>query len=87
MIDYAPQATALGTAGMLAHHASAFVSKYGVTGRCHNREFRFRFEKYRRMYRQYLFEATKRFNVRVLSWMVTLWETRPGCQPRRAKRA
>ena len=44
---------------------------YHITHRCHNREFRFRFGKYRRMYRQYLFEATKRFNVRVLSWMVT----------------
>ncbi|MBT7304059.1 MAG: hypothetical protein HN849_31285 [Victivallales bacterium] len=44
---------------------------YHITHRCHNREFRFRFEKCRRLYRQYLFEATKRFNVRVLSWMVT----------------
>lgn len=44
---------------------------YHITHRCHNREFRFRFDKYRRMYRQYLFEATKRFNVRVLSWVLT----------------
>ena len=44
---------------------------YHITHRCHNRQYRFRFEKYRRMYRLYLFEATKRFNVRVLSWMVT----------------
>jgi len=56
---------------VLPHHASAFVGNCGATRRCHNREFRFRFEKYRRLYRQYLFEATKRFNVRVISWMVT----------------
>ncbi len=44
---------------------------YHVTHRCHDREFRFRFAKYREMYRKYLFEATKRFNIRVLSWIVT----------------
>ncbi|MEA2012059.1 MAG: transposase [Verrucomicrobiota bacterium] len=44
---------------------------YHITHRCHDREFRFRFIKYREMYRKYLFEATKRFNFRVLDWMVT----------------
>lgn len=44
---------------------------YHVTHRCHNREFRFRFAKYRGMYGRYLFEATKRFNFRVLDWIVT----------------
>ena len=44
---------------------------YHITHRCHDREFRFRFAKYREMYRKYLFEATKRFNIRVLTWMVT----------------
>jgi len=44
---------------------------YHITHRCHDREYRFRFEKYRRMYRRYLFEATKRFNFRVLTWILT----------------
>lgn len=44
---------------------------YHITHRCHDREFRLRFAKYREMYRKYLFEATKRFNIRVLTWMVT----------------
>lgn len=44
---------------------------YHITHRCHNREFRFRHEKYRRMYRRYLFEATRLFRFRVLTWIVT----------------
>ena len=60
---HASQASSLGAAGVLPCHASAFVSDYGETGRCHNREYRFRFGKCRRMYRQCLFEATKRFQI------------------------
>ena len=44
---------------------------YHITQRCHDREYLFRFSKYRDMYRYYLFEATKRFNIRILTWMVT----------------
>lgn len=44
---------------------------YHITHRCHERRFLFRFIKYRDLYRRCLFEATQRFNVSVLSYVVT----------------
>jgi putative transposase len=44
---------------------------YHITHRCHERRYLFKFAKYRDMYRQYLFEATRRFNVSVLAYAVT----------------
>ena len=44
---------------------------YHITHRCHERRFLFRFTKYRDMYRQYLFEATRRFNISILAYVVT----------------
>jgi len=44
---------------------------YHITHRCHERRFLFRFAKYRNLYRSYLFEATRRYNVFVLSYVVT----------------
>jgi putative transposase len=44
---------------------------YHITHRCHERRYLFKFAKYRDMYRQYLFEATQRFNVSVLAYVVT----------------
>lgn len=44
---------------------------YHVTHRCHERQFLFRYAKYRDMYRKYLFHATQRFNVSVLAYVVT----------------
>ena len=42
-----------------------------ITHRCHERQYLFRFAKYRDMYRKYLLEASRRFNVSVLSYVVT----------------
>ncbi|MDT8389630.1 MAG: transposase [Lentisphaeria bacterium] len=44
---------------------------YHITHRCHERRFFFKFAKYRRMYRCYLFEATRRFNISILGYVVT----------------
>ncbi|MFO7820495.1 MAG: transposase [Lentisphaeria bacterium] len=44
---------------------------YHITHRCHERRYLFRFVKYRDMYRKYLFEAARRFNISVLSYVVT----------------
>ena len=48
------------------HHAC-----YHITHRCHEHRYLFRFAKYRDMYRKYLFQASRRFNVSVLSYVVT----------------
>ncbi len=44
---------------------------YHITHRCHERQFLFRFAKYRNMYRQHLYDALKKFNVSVLAYAVT----------------
>ena len=44
---------------------------YHITHRCHNREFLFRFKKYRRFYLRHLFEMRKRYKVDVLDYIVT----------------
>ncbi|MDT8390858.1 MAG: transposase [Lentisphaeria bacterium] len=44
---------------------------YHITHRCHERRFLLKFAKYRDMYRRYLFEATRRFNISVLAYVVT----------------
>jgi len=44
---------------------------YHITHRCHNREFLFRFKKYRRFYLRHLFEMKKRYKIDVLDYIVT----------------
>ena len=46
-------------------------SCYHITHRCHERRYLFRFEKYRDLYRRYLYEATRKFNVSVLAYVIT----------------
>jgi len=42
-----------------------------ITHRCHQREFLLKFERDRRRYIHWLFEAKKRFRLCVLAYMVT----------------
>lgn len=44
---------------------------YHVTHRCHERRFLLKFAKHRKIYLQKLFEATRRFKVDILDYMVT----------------
>ena len=44
---------------------------YHITHRCHEREFLFRFSKYRDIYIRQLFEAKRRFKVDILNYIVT----------------
>ena len=46
-------------------------SCYHVTHRCHGSEFRFRFRKYREFYVRELYQASRRFGMDVLDYMVT----------------
>jgi putative transposase len=46
-------------------------SCYHINHRCHKRRYLFRFVKYRDMYRKQLFKAVRRFNISVLSYVVT----------------
>jgi len=42
-----------------------------ITHRCHKKEFLLKFERDRRRWLQWLFEAKKRYGVRILNYMVT----------------
>jgi len=44
---------------------------YHITHRCHNREFLFRYKKYRQFYLRHLFEMQKRYRIDVLDYIVT----------------
>jgi len=44
---------------------------YHITHRCHNREFLFRYKKYRQFYLRHLFEMQKRHNIDILDYIVT----------------
>ena len=44
---------------------------YHITHRCHNREFLFRYKKYRQFYMRHLFEMQKRYKINVLDYIVT----------------
>ena len=44
---------------------------YHITHRCHNREFLFRYKKYRRFYLRHLYEMRKRYRIDVLDYIVT----------------
>ena len=44
---------------------------YHITHRCHNREFLFRYKKYRQFYLRHLFEMQKRYQIDVLDYIVT----------------
>ena len=44
---------------------------YHITHRCHEREFLFKFSKYRDIYINQLFETKQRFNVDILNYIVT----------------
>jgi len=44
---------------------------YHITHRCYNREFLFRYKKYRQFYLRQLFEMQKRYRVDVLDYIVT----------------
>ena len=42
-----------------------------ITNRCHKKEFLFKFTRDRRRWLQWLFEAKKRYGIRILNYMVT----------------
>ncbi|WP_232223077.1 transposase [Desulfosarcina sp. BuS5] len=42
-----------------------------ITHRCHKKEFLFKFTRDRRRWLQWLFEAKKRYGIRILTYMVT----------------
>ena len=44
---------------------------YHITHRCHNREFLFRYKKYRQFYLRHLFEMQKRYKIDILDYIVT----------------
>lgn len=44
---------------------------YHITHRCHNRDFLFRYKKYRQFYARQLFEMQKRYRIDVLDYIVT----------------
>jgi putative transposase len=44
---------------------------YHITHRCHNREFLFRYKKYRQFYIRHLFEMQKRYKIDVLDYIIT----------------
>ncbi len=44
---------------------------YHITHRCHNREFLFRYKKYRWFYLRQLFEMSKRYKIDILDYIVT----------------
>ena len=51
------------------HHSSGHV--WHITHRCHKKEFLLKFAKDRRRWHAWLFEARKRFGLRVLNYVVT----------------
>lgn len=51
------------------HYISGYV--WHITHRCHKKEFLLRFDRDRRRWLQWLFEAKKRFGLSVLNYMVT----------------
>ena len=51
------------------HHISGQV--WHITHRCHKKEFLLKFARDRRRWRSWLFEAKKRFGLRVLNYVVT----------------
>jgi len=51
------------------NYAPGYV--WHLTHRCHNREFLLRFERDRRRWRHWLFEARRRYGLRVLTYIVT----------------
>ncbi len=46
-------------------------SCYHITHRCKNKEFLFKFDKYKKYYKRELFEMKKRYNVNILNYMIT----------------
>ena len=44
---------------------------YHITHRCHNREFLFRYKKYRQFYVRQLYDMQKRYRIDVLDYIVT----------------
>jgi len=44
---------------------------YHITHRCHNREYFFKYKKYRKFYLRHLFEMQKRYPVYVLDYIIT----------------
>ena len=55
----------------MAHHASGFAVGFDPTGRCHKREFLLKFARDRRRWLHWLFEAKKRYGLRILDYIVT----------------
>jgi len=59
--------------GQMAREKRYFFSGHvwHITHRCHKKEFWFKFARDRRRYLQWLFEAKKRYKIRILGHMVT----------------
>jgi putative transposase len=55
----------------MAYYASGYAFGFDPTSRCHKKEFLLKFARDRRRRLQWLFEAKKRYGVRILNYMVT----------------